>query len=115
VAAIESGLTVEGKTFKIAEQMAHYSVPGVSIVVVVDGYRIDWANACGVLSRESKAPVTTGSFFEAASTTKMLVAATAMMLVQEGKGLVVMTNGVIGSRRAMEVLAAVAREYQCPE
>jgi CubicO group peptidase (beta-lactamase class C family) len=84
IAAIETGLTVEGKTFTIAERMAHYGVPGVSIAVV-DGYRIDWANAYGLLSRESKAPVTTGSFFEAASTTKMLVATTAMMLVQEGK------------------------------
>ncbi|MCJ7588759.1 MAG: beta-lactamase family protein [Candidatus Aminicenantes bacterium] len=69
---------------KRAERMAVHKIPGVSIAVI-DGNKIQWAKSYGVLSAASGAPVTTESIFQAASTTKMLVAA--IVLHFAGKGL----------------------------
>jgi CubicO group peptidase (beta-lactamase class C family) len=72
------------KPLALAGRMAFYKVPGVSIAVI-DGNRIEWAKGYGVLKAGSPAAVTTDSLFEAASTTKAVVAAMALGLVQEGK------------------------------
>ncbi len=68
----------------LAERMAFYKVPGVSIAVI-DHNRSEWAKCYGVLRAGSIAPVTADSFFEAASTSKAIVAAIVLGLVQEGK------------------------------
>jgi CubicO group peptidase (beta-lactamase class C family) len=64
--------------------MAFYKVPGVSITVINDN-RIEWAKGYGVLKAGASVPVTPGSLFEAASTTKAVIAAIVLGLVQEGK------------------------------
>jgi CubicO group peptidase (beta-lactamase class C family) len=68
----------------LAERMAVHKIPGVSIAVIKGG-RIDWGKAYGVLNADKGAPVTTESIFQAASTTKMLVAAAVLHFVGEGR------------------------------
>lgn len=68
----------------LAERMAFYKVPGVSIAVIDRG-RSEWAKGYGVLKSGSAAPVTPDSVFEAASTSKAVVAAIVLRLAQEGK------------------------------
>jgi CubicO group peptidase (beta-lactamase class C family) len=63
--------------------MVFYKIPGVGIAVI-DEYELDWAKGYGVLKAGDPAAVTTESLFEAASTTKLLVAATALHLVERG-------------------------------
>jgi CubicO group peptidase (beta-lactamase class C family) len=72
------------KLLTLAERMAFYKVPGVSIAVI-NHKRIEWLKSYGVLKAGNPAPVTPGSFFEAASTTKAVIAAIVLGLVQEGK------------------------------
>lgn len=68
----------------LAERMAFYKVPGVSIAVIDRG-RIEWAKSYGVLKAGNAAPVTPDSVFEAASTSKAVVAAIVLRRAQEGK------------------------------
>jgi CubicO group peptidase (beta-lactamase class C family) len=72
------------KLLTLAERMAFYKVPGVSIAMI-NNNKIEWAKGYGVLKAGSPAPVTPDSFFEAASTSKAVVAAIVLGLVQEGK------------------------------
>ena len=72
------------KPLTLAERMAFYKVPGVAIVAI-NHNRIEWAKGYGVLKAGEAAAVTPGSFFEAASTTKAVVAAIVLALVQQGK------------------------------
>lgn len=72
------------KLLTLAERMAFYKVPGVSIAVI-NGNRCEWAKGYGVLKAGSAAPVTPGSMFQAASTSKAVVAAIVLGLAQEGK------------------------------
>jgi CubicO group peptidase (beta-lactamase class C family) len=66
----------------LAERMATHKIPGVSIAVI-NGNKVEWAKAYGVLKAGADAPVTTGSIFQAASTTKMLVSAAVLHYVGE--------------------------------
>lgn len=59
-------------------------VPGASIAVVLHG-KLAFAAGVGKRSVKTGAPVTTSTLFRAASMSKMIVAATAMSLVDEGK------------------------------
>ena len=72
------------KRLTLSERMAHYKVPGVSIAVI-ENNKIEWAKAYGVLNVESGAPVTIGSLFEAASTTKLLTAAIVLHFAERGQ------------------------------
>jgi CubicO group peptidase (beta-lactamase class C family) len=72
------------KLLTLAERMAFYKVPGVAIVMI-DHNHIEWTKGYGVLKAGSAAAVTPESFFEAASTTKAVIAAIVLGLVQEGK------------------------------
>ena len=72
------------KFLTLAERMAFYKVPGVSIAVI-DRNRVEWVKGYGVLKAGNSAPVTPESLFEAASTTKAVIAAIVLGLVQEGK------------------------------
>lgn len=68
----------------LTERMATHKIPGVSIAVVSGG-KIEWAKGYGVLKAGTDSPVATDSMFQAASTTKMLVAATALHFVGSGR------------------------------
>lgn len=68
----------------ITELMEKHVVPGVS-VAVIDNYAIDWAAGYGRLSVNSDEPVTPETMFQAASISKPVAAAAALVLVQEGK------------------------------
>jgi CubicO group peptidase (beta-lactamase class C family) len=72
-----------GKKHGIAERMAHYQVPGVS-VVVIDDFKIDWAKGYGVREAGGDGPVTEDTLFNAGSVSKMFSAAGAMTLVEAG-------------------------------
>lgn len=68
----------------LKDRMAHYKIPGVSIAVI-ENNRVEWAKGYGVLKAGGSGGVTPGSLFEAASTTKMLVAAVVLKLVEKGR------------------------------
>jgi CubicO group peptidase (beta-lactamase class C family) len=66
----------------LAERMAAYKVPGVSIAVV-NNFKVEWAKGYGILKAGGGRAVTAETLFEAASTTKALVAATVMHYVDK--------------------------------
>lgn len=91
IAAVENGLMpqvlVKGEPrpkWSLAERMAHYHVPGVSIAVVVDG-KIAWAKGYGVLDTEKPDKIGTRTLFQAASISKPVTAVAALHLVEDGK------------------------------
>lgn len=92
IATIENGLVIfdpgarggqPPQRATLAERMAHYKIPGVSMALI-NGDEMEWARSYGTLKAESGVPVKTDSLFQAASTTKMLVAAVALRLVEKG-------------------------------
>jgi CubicO group peptidase (beta-lactamase class C family) len=68
----------------LAERMAHYTVPGVSVAVLHDG-KLEWARGYGKRDVASGLPVTPETLFQAASLSKGVAAAVAMKLVEQGK------------------------------
>ncbi len=67
----------------LAERMEHYNVPGVSIAVIND-FALEWAKAYGILKAGSDAFVATCSYFQAASTSKLVTAAIVLHYVEKG-------------------------------
>ena len=91
VNAIENGLLtgiqVEGqepKLYSLAERMAYFKVPGVSIAIVKDG-QISWAKGYGTANTETGTLVDENTLFQAGSISKPLAALAALKLVEEGK------------------------------
>ena len=91
IARIESGLLPRylidgqpGLKMTLAERMAFYKVPGVSIAVIHSG-AIQWAKGYGVREAGRPAPVQTDTLFQAASISKPVAAMAALRLVQDGK------------------------------
>ena len=68
----------------IAERMAYYRVPGVSVAVINNG-AIEWARGYGMTEAGSNAPVTAETLFQAASISKPVAAMGALYLVEKGK------------------------------
>ncbi|HRG39360.1 MAG TPA: serine hydrolase, partial [Bacteroidia bacterium] len=68
----------------IEERMKHYGVPGVSIAIIKDN-KIECIKSYGVMDKESKAPVTTNTLFQAASVSKPVSAYGALRLVEQKK------------------------------
>ncbi|HEV2423411.1 MAG TPA: serine hydrolase [Terriglobia bacterium] len=68
----------------IADRMAFYKVPGVSIAVIDHG-RIDWTAGLGFADVASKRRVTPSTRFQAASISKSVTATAALHFVEEGK------------------------------
>jgi len=66
---------------KLADRMAYYRVPGVSVAIINNG-ELEWAKGYGTLTARSTDPVTTGSLFQAASISKPITAMAALALVQ---------------------------------
>ncbi len=88
---VESGLLpavlLRGERLRgmpLAERMAHYKVPGVSLAVINHG-QIEWAKGYGVLERGRPARVTAETLFQAASISKPVAAMAMLHLVQEGR------------------------------
>ena len=72
------------RTASLAERMALYDVPGVSLAVLRDG-AIAWAAGFGVREAGRAEPVTERTLFQAASISKPMTALGVMRLVQEGR------------------------------
>lgn len=91
IARVEHGLLkpnhrkgAPGQRMKLADRMAHYNVPGVSVAVIHAG-RVEWARGYGVRDVASGAPVTPETLFQAASLSKGVAASVAMRLVEQGR------------------------------
>lgn len=72
------------KGWNIVDRMKYYNVPGLSIAVIKD-YKIDWAKGYGLADTAKKITVTTQTMFSAGSISKLLMASTALKLVEQGK------------------------------
>jgi CubicO group peptidase (beta-lactamase class C family) len=68
----------------VRAQLAQSHTPGASVAVVLHG-RLAFAAGVGVSDTNTNAPVTTSTRFRAASMSKMVLAATAMSLVRDGR------------------------------
>ena len=73
-----------GSPAQLANRMAYYHTPGVSIAVI-NNYQVEWAKGFGVLENGKRAPVTEKTLFQAGSISKPVFALAIMKLVQEGK------------------------------
>src|SRR5215510_16309671 len=87
---VENGLLpavmIKGQTtaMKLAERMAHYKVPGLSVAVINEG-KIEWARGYGVVEKEGGKSVTADTLFLAGSISKPVAALAALLLVEQGK------------------------------
>lgn len=90
VTQIEHGLLPAGVVrgedvrFDLAERMRKYAIPGLSIAVIEHGH-LAWAKAYGVADLSTGAPVTTATLFQAASISKPVNAAAALLAVAHGQ------------------------------
>lgn len=75
---------LDGFDAYVAEAVAEWEVPGLSVAVVRDG-RIVFAEGYGTRELGTEAPVDTATLFAIGSTTKAMTAAALGMLVDEGK------------------------------
>jgi CubicO group peptidase (beta-lactamase class C family) len=67
----------------LADRMADYKVPGVSIAVI-DNFKIEWAKGYGFKEAGRNDPVTTQTLFQAASISKPVAAFAALHFVEKG-------------------------------
>lgn len=67
----------------VLDRMDHYGVPGVGLAVI-EGDSVIWAKGYGRLAAGSDSAVTADTPFEAASTTKLVVAVAVLSLVDRG-------------------------------
>src|SRR5262245_56892690 len=87
---VENGLLpaimIKGQTtaMKLAERMAHYKVPGLSVAVINDG-KIEWARGYGVVEKDGDKLITADTLFLAGSISKPIAALAALRLVEQGK------------------------------
>lgn len=87
---VENGLLpavlIKGQAtgMKLAERMAHYKVPGLSVAVINDG-KIEWARGYGVVEKDGSQPITPATLFLAGSISKPVAALAALRLVEQGK------------------------------
>ena len=91
IARVEAGLSQPvwvssepAPVWSLAERMAFYNVPGVSIAVIRDG-RISWAKGYGVLETGKSQPVNPQTIFQAGSISKPTAGVAALRMVEQGK------------------------------
>lgn len=83
---LSAGIRIEGEAaphWSLAERMAFYGVPGLSLAIINDG-QIEWAKTYGVAGAGSRTPVTEHTLFQAASISKPIAALGALKLVERG-------------------------------
>jgi CubicO group peptidase (beta-lactamase class C family) len=83
---LRPGIIIKGQPrprWSLAERMAFYKVPGVSVAVIVDG-RIEWARGYGVVAAAGR-PVDPQTLFQAASISKPVASMLALRLVDTDK------------------------------
>src|SRR5688572_11873335 len=68
----------------VKEQMARRQIPGLSLAIVQGG-RVVVARSYGVSDKDSRAPVTPATLFQAGSISKPVAAVAALHLVETGK------------------------------
>ena len=91
IARVESSLAsavqVVGEpaeTWSLADRMAHYNIPGVSIAVIKDG-QIAWTKSYGVLEAGKDTPVNADTLFQAGSISKPTAVIAALRMVEKGQ------------------------------
>jgi len=78
-------IQLEGETpYTIAERLAHYKIPGLSIAVI-QHHQLKWAKAYGYANDSLKTPLTTQTLFQAASVSKSLNGVGVLKLAQQKK------------------------------
>jgi CubicO group peptidase (beta-lactamase class C family) len=87
IMAVENGL-VPAKggpgRVRILDRMRQLNVPGASVAVIRD-FKVEWAKGYGVADRQTGAPVTPETLFQAASMSKPVAALGALKLVERGQ------------------------------
>src|SRR4051812_10455718 len=68
----------------LADRLAYWHVPGVSIAVINDG-KVEWARGYGIADLETGRRVDEHTLFHGASLSKMVNAVTVLALVQQGR------------------------------
>src|SRR5215470_15543775 len=79
-----AGIKGQSSAMKLAERMAHYKVPGLSVAVINNG-KIEWARVYGLVEKDGAKPVTPDTLFLAGSISKPVAALAALRLVEQGK------------------------------
>ena len=82
----EPGIVIKGQApqrMALSDRMELYKVPGVSIAVIND-FKIEWAKGYGVKEAGGNDPVTTETFFQAASISKPVSAFATLYFVEQG-------------------------------
>jgi CubicO group peptidase (beta-lactamase class C family) len=79
-----SAWSQRGQRATLAERMAFYCTPGLSVAVINRG-ELEWARGYGVLEAGKPQPVTADSIFQACSISKHVAMLGALRLVQEGQ------------------------------
>ena len=85
-AGLRPPVEVAGKPpvrWKLADRIAHYNVPGISIAVV-EGGRLSWAHGVGLRQAGTTDSVTPTTLFQAASISKPVTATAMLRLVERG-------------------------------
>ncbi len=89
ILAVENNLIpyVEAEGFKpwnLLERMKYHKVQGASIAVIND-FKVEWVKAYGWADTLRKVPMSTETMLSAGSISKMVMAAAALRMVQDGK------------------------------
>jgi CubicO group peptidase (beta-lactamase class C family) len=89
IQAVENNLIpyaeAEGfKPWNLLERMKYHKVMGASIAVIKD-FKVDWVKAYGWADTTRKIPMSTQTMLSAGSISKMVMAAAALRLVQDGE------------------------------
>lgn len=91
IAMVETSLASPGQvtgepvqTWSLADRMAHYKVPGVSVAIILDG-KIAWQKSYGVLEAGNPTPVNADTIFQAGSISKPTAVTAALRMVEQGQ------------------------------
>ncbi len=87
LAGLRAPVLVKGRspvTWTLAERMAHYKLPGISIAVVDSG-RIVWARGVGLKVAGEPDSITPTTLFEAGSISKPVAQTAMLRLVEQGR------------------------------
>ena len=76
--------TVAPESLGIAEMLAQFKVPAVSVAVISD-FKIEWARAWGVKDAKSGEAATVDTLFQAASISKPVAAMASLRAIQDGR------------------------------